>query len=64
MMTRQGVSLTMWTLRTIAAVALAALLPSADALAAETKTISAVEVQGESGMTRIIRANGLIRGSS
>ncbi len=53
-MTRQGVSLTMWTLRTIAAVALAALLPSAHALAAETKTISAVEVQGESGMTRIV----------
>jgi len=53
-MTRQGVSLTMWTLRTIAAVALAALLPNAHALGAETKTISAVEVQGESGMTRIV----------
>ncbi|MEX2209097.1 MAG: type IV pilus secretin PilQ [Myxococcota bacterium] len=53
-MTRQGVSLTMWTLRTIAAVALAALLPSAEALGAETKTISAVEVQGEGGMTRIV----------
>jgi type IV pilus assembly protein PilQ len=53
-MTRQGVSLTMWTLRTIAAVALAALLPSAQALGAETKTISAVEVQGEGGMTRIV----------
>jgi type IV pilus assembly protein PilQ len=44
----------MWTLRTIAAVALAALLPGAQALGAETKTISAVEVQGESGMTRIV----------
>ena len=53
-MTRQGVSLTMWTLRTIAAVALAALLPNAQALGAETKTISAVEVQGEGGMTRIV----------
>jgi type IV pilus assembly protein PilQ len=44
----------MWTLRTIAAVALAALLPSAQALGAETNTISAVEVQGEGGMTRIV----------
>lgn len=53
-MTRQGVSLTMWTLRIIAAVALAVLLPGAHALAGETKTISSVEVQGEDGVTRIV----------
>jgi len=53
-MTRQGVSLTMWTLRMIAAVALAVLLPGAHALAGETKTISSVEVQGEDGVTRIV----------
>ena len=53
-MTRQGVSLKMWTLRTVAAVALAALLPGPHALGAETKTISAVEVQAEGGMTRIV----------
>ena len=54
-MTRQGVSLMTWTLRTVAAVALAAMLPGAQALGAETKTISAVEVQGgEDGVTRIV----------
>ncbi len=53
-MTRQGVSLTMRTLRIIAAVAWIVLLPGAHALAGETKTISAVEVQGEDGLTRIV----------
>lgn len=53
-MTRRGVSLTMWTLRTVAALALVAFLPGARALGAETKTISAVEVQAEGGVTRIV----------
>jgi type IV pilus assembly protein PilQ len=44
----------MWTLRTVAALALAAFLPGARALGAETKTISAVEVQAEGGVTRIV----------
>lgn len=53
-MTRLGVSLMMWTLRTTVALALASFLPGAQAIAAETKTISAVEVQGEDGVTRIV----------
>ena len=52
-MTRR-VSLTMWTLRAVAALALAALPPQARALGAEVKTISAVEVQNDAGVTRIV----------
>jgi type IV pilus assembly protein PilQ len=44
----------MWTLRTVAALALVAFLPGAQALGAETKTISAVEVQADGGVTRIV----------
>ncbi|HTO05840.1 MAG TPA: AMIN domain-containing protein, partial [Myxococcota bacterium] len=52
-MTRR-VSLTMWTLRAVAALALAAIPPQARALGAEVKTISAVEVQNDGGVTRIV----------
>ena len=52
-MTRR-VSLTMWTLRAAAALALAAFPPQARALGAEVKTISAVEVQNDAGVTRIV----------
>ena len=52
-MTRR-VSLTMWTLRAVAALALAAFPPQARALGADVKTISAVEVQNDGGMTRIV----------
>jgi type IV pilus assembly protein PilQ len=52
-MTRR-VSLTMWTLRAVAALALAAFPPQAWALGAEVKTISAVEVQNDAGVTRIV----------
>jgi type IV pilus assembly protein PilQ len=52
-MTRR-VSLTMWTLRAVAALALAAIPPQAWALGAEVKTISAVEVQNDGGVTRIV----------
>jgi type IV pilus assembly protein PilQ len=52
-MTRR-VSLTMWTLRAVAALALAAIPPQARALGADVKTISAVEVQNDAGVTRII----------
>ncbi len=48
------VSLTTWTLRAVAALALAALPPQARALGAEVKTISAVEVQNDAGVTRIV----------
>jgi hypothetical protein len=44
----------MWTLRAVAALALAALPPQARALGAEVKTISAVEVQNDAGVTRIV----------
>ncbi len=53
-MTRLRVSLSLWTLRTTAAVAFLSLLPASQVLGAETKTISAVEVQGEAGVTRIV----------
>ena len=52
-MTRR-VSLTMWTLRAVAALALVAIPPQARALGAEVKTISAVEVQNDAGVTRIV----------
>jgi len=52
-MTRR-VSLTMWTLRAVAALALAAMPPQARALGADVKTISAVEVQNDAGVTRIV----------
>ncbi|HKC49967.1 MAG TPA: AMIN domain-containing protein, partial [Myxococcota bacterium] len=52
-MTRR-VSLTMWTLRAVAALALAAIPPQARALGADVKTISAVEVQNDAGVTRIV----------
>jgi type IV pilus assembly protein PilQ len=44
----------MWTLRAVAALALAAIPPQAWALGAEVKTISAVEVQNDGGVTRIV----------
>ena len=54
-MTRR-VSLTMWTLRAVvaAALALAAFPPQARAIGAEVKTISAVEVKTDAGVTRIV----------
>lgn len=52
-MTRR-VSLTMWTLRAVAALALVATPPLARALGADVKTISAVEVQNDAGVTRIV----------
>ena len=52
-MTRR-VSLTLWTLRAVAALALVAFPPQARALGADVKTISAVEVQNDGGTTRIV----------
>src|SRR5262245_38718569 len=52
-MTRR-VSLTLWTLRTVAALALVAIPPQARALGTDVKTISAVEVQNDGGVTRIV----------
>jgi type IV pilus assembly protein PilQ len=44
----------MWTLRAVAALALVAIPPMARALGADVKTISAVEVQNDAGVTRIV----------
>jgi type IV pilus assembly protein PilQ len=44
----------MWTLRAVAALALVAIAPEAWALGTEVKTISAVEVQNDAGVTRIV----------
>ncbi len=52
-MTRR-MSLTMWTLRAVATLALVAIAPEAWALGTEVKTISAVEVQNDAGVTRIV----------
>jgi type IV pilus assembly protein PilQ len=44
----------MWTLRNFAALALVVLLPHARSFAAEVKTINAVEVKSDAGVTRVV----------